>query len=135
MSQFVNKPKKFKVWIDLKEQLHEIKASAPLVSEGDIWWMSMGENIGSEVNGKSGLFSRPGIILKKLSHHFYFIIPKTTQEKHGSWYKSFRHKATDMSACLHQARAIDYRRLSSKIGALDDKDFMEIKTGFHSLYK
>ena len=35
-----------------------------------------------------------------------------------------------MFACLHQARSIDYRRLSSKLGTLDDEDFARIKAGF-----
>jgi len=43
-------------------------------------------NVGSEINGKSALFSRPVIIYKKLSHGFYFVIPTTTQKKEGSWF-------------------------------------------------
>jgi hypothetical protein len=44
--------------------------SPPLVTAGDIWWASIGENVGSEINGKSRLFSRPVIIFKKLAHGF-----------------------------------------------------------------
>jgi hypothetical protein len=40
-----------------------------------------------------------------------------------------------MVACLHQARAIDYRRLSSKLGTIDDKDFGRVKSGFRALYR
>jgi hypothetical protein len=39
-----------------------------------------------------------------------------------------------MFACLHQARAIDYRRLSSKLGTLDDKDLANVRHAFASLY-
>lgn len=126
--------KKFLEWIGLKGRLHAIEHKPPLVSQGDIWWASLGENVGSEVNGKSKLFSRPVIILKKLSHGFYFVIPTTTQVREGSWYVKFRQHERDMAACLHQARAIDYRRLSSKLGTLDDTDFSRVKDGFHSLY-
>ncbi|MFH1170118.1 MAG: type II toxin-antitoxin system PemK/MazF family toxin [Candidatus Vogelbacteria bacterium] len=127
--------KKFLEWIGLKEQLHNQKHRPPLVSQGDIWWASVGENIGSEMNGKSKLFSRPVIIFKKLAHDFCFVIPTTTQIKNGTWYVKFRHQEKEMAACLHQARAIDCRRLSSKLGTLDDEDFTRIKNGFHSLYK
>ena len=41
----------------------------------------------------------------------------------------------DMVACLHQARAIDHRRLSSKLGTLDDEDFGRVREGFNRLYK
>jgi len=126
--------KRFLEWIGLKERLHTIENKPPLVSQGDIWWASVGENVGSEINGKSKLFSRPVIIFKKLAHGFYFVIPTTTQVRKGSWYVKFRQQERDMAACLHQARAIDYRRLSSKLGTLDDEDFARIKSGFSSLY-
>jgi hypothetical protein len=76
------------------------------------------DGIGSEINGKSALFSRPVIIYKKLSHGFYFVIPTTTQKKEGSWFVCVRYQRTDMTVCLHQARAIDHRRLSSRLGQL-----------------
>lgn len=78
--------KKFIKWIGLKEKLHSSDPRPPLVNERDLWWISIGENVGSEINGKSDLFSRPGIILKKLSHGFYLIVPTTTQKREGSWY-------------------------------------------------
>lgn len=126
--------KRFLEWIGLKERLHGIQIDAPLVSTGDIWWVSIGENVGSEINGKSKLFSRPAIIFKKLAHGFYFVIPTTTQVKDGTWYVSFKHQGQLMNACLHQARSIDYRRLSSKLGTLDDTDFAKVREGFQDLY-
>ncbi|MBI2410011.1 type II toxin-antitoxin system PemK/MazF family toxin [Candidatus Kaiserbacteria bacterium] len=126
--------KRFLEWIGLKQRLHELQHRPPLVSQGDIWWASVGENIGSEVNGKSALFSRPVIIYKKLAHGFYFVIPTTTRTREGTWYVQFRQKDRDMIACLHQARALDHRRLSSKLGTLDDQDYARIKDGFSLLY-
>jgi len=127
--------KDFPRWIKLKEKLDGLLHKAPLVSEGDVWWASIGENVGSEIGGKNQLFSRPVIIFKKLAHGFYFVIPTSTKIKSGTWYVGFKHQAKDMVACLHQARAIDHRRLSSKLGMLDGADFTRIKGGFHSLYK
>lgn len=126
--------KKFIAWLSLKEKLHFKNYQPPYMSEGEIWWSSIGENIGSEIDGKSSLFSRPVIILRKLAHGFYFIIPTTTQLRNGSWYVSFKQKGQMMTACLHQARSIDYRRLSSKLGTLDDSDFEGIKNDFKKLY-
>ena len=103
--------KKFLEWIGLKEKLHNKNTKPPLVSEGDIWWVSFGENVGSEINGKSKVFTRPGIIYKKLSHGFYFVIPTTTQEKIGSWFVKFMHKGRQIFACLHKTGAVNYRRL------------------------
>ena len=127
--------KRFLEWIGLKEKLHNIVTQPPHVSAGDLWWASLGENVGSEINGKHVLFSRPVIILKKLAHGFYFVIPTTTELREGSWYVQLRHRDKEMVACLHQARAIDFRRLSSKMGTMDDADFNRIKEGFHELFK
>jgi hypothetical protein len=65
------------------------------------WSPSIGENVGSEINGKSQLFSRPVIIVKKLAHGFYFVIPTTTKSKVGSWFIPFRQADRNMVASLH----------------------------------
>jgi hypothetical protein len=40
-----------------------------------------------------------------------------------------------MTACLHQARAIDHRRMSSLLGQLDGDDFENVQGGFRKLYR
>jgi mRNA-degrading endonuclease toxin of MazEF toxin-antitoxin module len=47
----------------------------------------------------------------------------------------FRQADRNMVASLHQARAIDHRRLSTKLGRLDDSDFDRVREGFWKLYK
>lgn len=126
--------KRFLEWIRVKERLDRQQHEPPLVSEGDLWWISIGMNVGSEIYGKDSLFSRPAIIYKKFSHGFYFVIPTTTTPRKGSWYVPFNHQERYEVACLHQARAIDHRRLSTKLGTIDEADFARIKEGFRALY-
>ena len=71
--------KRFSEWMGLKDRLHNVSHRPPLVSEREIWWVSIGENVGSEIDGKNVLFSRPVIIYRKLAHGFYFVIPTTTK--------------------------------------------------------
>lgn len=127
--------KRFLEWMTVKEKLHNSDAKPPLVKERDLWWVSFGENVGSEINGKSKLFSRPGVIIKKLSRGFYLVTPTTSQKKEGSWYVPIRQEGKEIFVCLHQIRTIDYRRLSSKMGQIDTNDFKKIKIAFASLYK
>ncbi|MCR4313817.1 MAG: type II toxin-antitoxin system PemK/MazF family toxin [Candidatus Uhrbacteria bacterium] len=127
-------PSIFDQWNNVKQKLHNLIHRAPYVSEGDVWWISFGENVGSEINGKSEIFSRPGIIYKKLSHSFYLVVPTTTKPKVGSWYVPIRHKGKEMVACLHQIRTVDHRRLSSKLGRIDDTEHARLKDGFRKLY-
>lgn len=126
--------KEFLKWIGLKEKIHFHKGKPPHVNEGDLWWISIGENVGTEINGKSNLFSRPVIIFKKLSREMYFVVPTTSKHREGSWYVTISHKNVVSVACLHQARSIDFRRLSSKIGSLDEKCFLDVRSGFTRLY-
>ncbi len=126
--------KAFSGWMRLKEKLNFKAYKIPFVSEEDIWWASVGVNVGYEIDGKSQLFSRPVIILKKLAHGFYFVAPTTTKNKTGTWFVPFSQHDKKINACLHQVRSIDYRRLSSKLGEVDRADFEKIKLGFKRVY-
>ncbi len=125
---------RFFEWIGLKKKLNDKNDIVPHVNEGDIWWISVGENIGREINGKSRKFSRPVIIFKKLAHGFYFVIPASTQIKNSSWYIYYQCQSIEAVACLHQARAVDHRRLLERMGELDSNDFGRIRDGFIKLY-
>ncbi len=95
--------KRFFEWIALKLRLDSLCSQIPKVSEGDIWWASLGENVGWEISGKSKDFTRPVIVFKKFAEGFYFVIPTTTQRKNGSWYVPYRQRSLDAFACLQQA--------------------------------
>ena len=126
--------KDFLKWCGLKEKLDKNTAKAPFVREREVWWVSFGENVGSEINGKSDLFSRPAVIFKKLAHGFFLVAPTTTKEHTGTWYVPIVFNKKETYICLHQIRVIDYRRLSSRIGQISDDDFRAIKKGFKELY-
>jgi mRNA interferase MazF len=118
---------KFLQWIKVKATLHFLDFHPPFVSEGQIWWVSLGENIGTEINGKGNLFSRPVIIFKKLSNKFYAVIPASTKIHSGNWYFPYTFKDLKVVACMHQVRSIDYRRLSTCLGTLNENEFLELK--------
>lgn len=125
--------KKFQEWMGLKSELDLRIQKIPHVNEGEVWWTSVGENIGYEINGKSTLFTRPVLILKKFSREFYLVIPLTTQMRTGTWYVNFKLDQKEQIACLHQMRAIDYRRLSTKIGQVKKEDYQIIKKSLKDL--
>ena len=67
--------KDFLRWFKLKPKLDNRNHKPPLISEGQIWWCHLGENIGTEINGKGKSFTRPVIIFKKLSQFTFLAIP------------------------------------------------------------
>ena len=126
--------KKFLEWVSLKEKIHNNTHKPPLFKEGEVWWCSIGENIGSEINGKSNLFSRPVLIYRKLSANTFLGIPTSSQLKTGTWYVNVNLKNNQSVVILSQIRILDYKRLSTKIGHLDSSDFKSVKNGFKKIY-
>ena len=126
--------KRFDEWIRIKEKIHYVK-SAPRISEGDIWWCGCGENVGIEINGKSGRFSRPVLVMKKLSEEGFMGIPLTSQEKSGTWYAKFVFLNKSQYAAICQARVMSASRLYNKIGQIPKTDLEIVKRAFLRLYK
>ena len=125
--------KRFSEWIELKEKLHNMNRRRT-ISEGEIWWCAMGENIGIEINGKSKTFARPVLIFKKLSRFGFVCIPLTSQLHYGSWYAHFRFQGKHQVAALAQLRTISVARLYKKIGDIDDSDRIAVREAFRKLY-
>ena len=130
----MNIVKRFLEWIKLKEKLHGNASRPPLFKEGEIWWASVGENIGSEINGKSKLFSRPVLVFKKLSSNTFLGIPTSSQDRKGSWYVSITLHGKTSVVILSQVRVFDYKRLSNRIGRIDSTNMKKVKTGFRNLF-
>ena len=126
--------KKFLEWIGIKKKLDEHEHAPPFFKEGEMWWAHLGENVGSEVDGKGEGFTRPVIVYRKLGAYTLLAIPTSTKIKVGTWYVPFRHKGIDEVAVLSQIRVISFKRLKEKVGTLDDADMQNIRKSFRSLY-
>ena len=100
-----------------------------------MWWCSLGENVGIEINGKSNRFTRPVLIMKKLSRHGFMGIPLTSQCKTGSWYAYFRFLDKNEYAAICQARVLSISRLHSKIGQIPKSDLDTVRDAFLELYR
>ena len=130
----MSEEKRFNEWIKLKERIHSV-GRLPAISEREIWWVAVGENVGIEINGKSGRFSRPMLIYKKLSKFGFLGIPLTSQEHQGSWYIPFEFQEKMSYAALAQVRVVSVSRLYGEaIGQISKADFKAICEGFNSLY-
>ena len=125
--------KDFDGWIRVKENVHYY-GRMPNIKEGEIWWCAVGENVGVEINGKSDAFSRPVLVMKKLSRFGFLGVPLTSQYHIGSWYVSFVFKNKKQFASLAQIRVFSASRLYKKIGTVPNSDLQKVKEGFSKLY-
>jgi mRNA interferase MazF len=108
--------------------------STRLFKEAEIWWCSIGINVGVEIFGKGPDFARPVIIFKKFNAHSFLGIPLTTQLKEGVWYIPISFSGKERRAILSQIRVFDARRLLRKIGTLAGDDFQNIQNRFINFY-
>lgn len=113
--------KRFDDWNIEKKRLHDF-GRKPDIKNSEIWWCSMGENIGVEINGKGSAFMRPVLVVRKLSKASFIGIPLTSQLHNGSWYVHFRFKNRDEFAVLAQIRTFSVQRLYRKMGSVDGLD-------------
>lgn len=118
--------KDFGGWIKLKEQINEGGNRPPSYKERQIWWMSVGVNIGFEEDGKGTQYSRPVLIVKGFNKELFWGIPLSTTKNRGKYYHEFFVEGTLSVALLSQLRAYDTLRLKRKIGMIDQKDFADV---------
>jgi mRNA interferase MazF len=69
----------------------EKKNVRPSFKEGELWWCSIGMNIGVEIFGKGADCARPVVIFKKFNADSLLGIPLTTKPKEGAQYVRTTH--------------------------------------------
>ncbi len=120
-------------WCRLKIALWK-KDSKVIFKQGEIWWCSLGMNLGEEIFGKGIKFTRPVLIFRKFTSHSFLGLPLTKQEKQGTWYVEITMHSTKNWVMLNQARVLDSKRLVDRVGTLDDADLKKVKENFLKFY-
>ena len=117
----------FDEWNQLKKTLHN-KKEIIRFKESEIYFLSIGYNVGFEAYGKSELFLRPVLVYKKLNQQTFIGIPLTSQDKDGSYYFSFSYKQGKKStAMFHQMRVFDIKRSEYYSGKISKNTMKNLK--------
>ncbi|MFA5830364.1 MAG: type II toxin-antitoxin system PemK/MazF family toxin [Candidatus Paceibacterota bacterium] len=122
----MEKEKDFDVWNGKKKNIHKTP-DALYFREREIWWVSIGVNVGFEEDGKNEYFTRPVLVLKKFSKNVFVGIPLSTTKKEGKYYFKFSFLDNESTALLSQIRLFDTRRLKDKMGKLKNEVFQQIR--------
>ena len=112
----------FDAWCPVKQSLTARTKVAPTV-EREIWWCSIGFNVGGESYGKGPRFTRPVLILKKLNYATFIGIPMSTKLKVRDDYHILTFDGKDVALMLGEIRKFDSRRLADKMGILSEEKF------------
>jgi mRNA interferase MazF len=117
--------KDFDKWNKVKKNL-EVSGVEIFANARDVWWCSLGLNIGTELCGKNEVFERPILVMKVFNRNTIKVIPLTSKEKHSKYYFELNFNSIKSFASLSQIKTISTKRLSRKIGRLDQKQFKEL---------
>ena len=115
----------FDIWNRQKKAL-QIRDHEFLFHEREVWWCSLGLNIGHEQDGKNNLFERPVVVLKKYNKDKLLILPITSSEKKSRYNIKIKSVGIGSSVIVSQARTISSKRLLRKIGMVSVKEYLVI---------
>ena len=119
--------KDFDKWNNNKKLVHYGKNNKQYHSR-DIWWCSLGINIGDEHDGEGCDYQRPVLVLKGFSANTCLVIPLTSStEKHPMRVPIGIVDGKEASAVLSQIRTIDTKRLLGRICYLNKEVFEVIR--------
>lgn len=119
--------KEFDAWNEVKKDI-ERTGRLVYVRPREIWWTSLGVNIGAEVDGKHENFERPVIIMKVYNRQTLLVLPLTSKAKDDQFhYKIQIHERTSWVS-LTQSRVISSKRLLRKMHLITRSEFEILKT-------
>ncbi len=121
--------KDFDNWNKEKQYINNLNHH-PYCAIREIWWCSLGVNVGVEIDGKNGKFERPVLILKYLNKDMVLVIPLTTKNKNDKNHIQIEMEDRVSFAKISQSRVISTKRLLRKIDMLPEGEFVEVKKKF-----
>jgi mRNA interferase MazF len=125
--------KKYDNWNIKKQEIQFSIIEESYFKEGDIWWCSLGQNIGNETYGKGDDYRRPILVIRKLSSDLCVALPLTSKQKTGTWFTDILLDGESRCVMLYQIRTLNRKRFQRKMGEVSVEDFIKIKEKLESL--
>jgi len=129
--------KDFVGWDNLKQTIDK-DSNIPTFNEREIWWCSIGINIGHEMDGKNRFYNRPILIIRKFNNRIFWGVPLTTKVKENPFYFKLDFQGNEKiartrCAMLSHLRLYDGKRLHDKMGKISREEFDPIKVALKAL--
>jgi mRNA interferase MazF len=125
--------KDYKKWSDLKVKLNELDKNI-FIRAGEVRWVSLGVNVGAEIDGKGVDFARPCLVLHVSGKRLCTVLPITSKLKNFPGYLELEWKNKKETLCIDQIRSISHKRVFSRIGKISESKLLEIKSFTKNYY-
>ena len=117
--------KDFDSWNKIKKEL-EVAPLTKYVHPREIWWCSLGVNVGVEIDGKNENFERPVILMKVYNKNSMIVLPLTTKPKDDKFHHKIQTTEKTVWAKLTQTKLISGKRLLRKVDILNEDSFADL---------
>ena len=117
--------KNFDEWNKIKKEINIIPKKAYAYPR-EIWWCSLGLNVGVETDGKNENYERPVVVMKVYNKESMVILPLTTKKKNDKFHFKIEREETTTWIKLTQTRVISNKRLLRKVDVLNEDIFNEL---------
>ncbi|MEK7640467.1 MAG: type II toxin-antitoxin system PemK/MazF family toxin [Patescibacteria group bacterium] len=118
--------KDFDSWLAIKKQVNATEGRA-FAHPREIWWCSLGVNVGAETDGKNDNFERPVIVMKVYNKETLLVLPITSKPKNDVFHHKIITEQKVTWVKLTQSRVISNKRLLRKVDVLGEEEFKTLK--------
>lgn len=122
----------FVSWTKLKVKIHLSERKVYPRVRG-IWWVSLGQNIGVETNGKNDKFERPIVVIKIFNNFSILVAPISSTVKEDKYCIQFVNENGEKNVInMSQIRSISSKRFIRYVGELSVEDFEKVRQTYLS---
>ena len=119
--------KDFDRWNWLKKKLDRESPQHVYFHEREVWFCSIGVNVGVERDSRNSKFSRPVAVVKKFNESMFWGVPLSSQTEHNGKYNLIvQLNGQPADANVSQLRLFDRKRLQRRFGMLPHDDFERV---------
>lgn len=127
--------KDFNNWNIEKQNLEQCKPNQLVFHKREVWWCSIGVNLGYEQDGKNKLYERSVLVLRKFNDKMAWVLPMTTKNKDNIYYHQLEYEGVKSSVILSQLRLVSVKRFRRFIRRISDYHFSIIQDKIIKLVK
>jgi mRNA interferase MazF len=125
--------KDFDRWNEQKKHINK-SSFTDFVNEREVWWCTIGVNVGVEQDGAAHAFERPVLVVRKFNKDMVFVVPLTSSPRRTPYHIPVRHDGVEYAAVISQLRLISTKRLARKIYQMDGTLFNTVLGRIRGLF-